>query len=84
MYTEFKIIYIGLGIIAALLLAVIILLVLLFKKISSGGGRAEGSRPSTSNFAAPRQTVSGVVFCPNCGTQFDAKHIVCPKCGKPR
>ena len=89
MYTEFKLIYVGLGIIAALLTAVIVLLVILLKKSGSGRIRRDGIHSdlpnyTSTNYAAPKQTVSGIVFCPSCGAQFDSKHLVCPKCGKPR
>lgn len=84
MYTEFKIIYVGLGILAVLLLAVIVLLIILLKKLNTSGQTYSKTTDRPSQSYAPRTAVSGIVFCPGCGTQFDAKHTVCPKCGKPR
>ena len=82
MYPEFIAIYIGLGILAVLQIATIILLCILFKKnkVSQPPQHAFHSQYTNNN----QSNNSGVVFCVNCGTQYDVAHKVCPKCGKPR
>jgi uncharacterized paraquat-inducible protein A len=43
---------------------------------------------ASAQVAASRQTkpseVAGVVFCRNCGKQYDSKHSSCPSCQAPR
>lgn len=84
MYTEFKIIYIGMAILAVFLLVAIALLILILKKI--GSNKHTGASASSGFQQSPQraQPASGIAFCVGCGTQFDAAHKVCPKCGKPR
>ena len=85
MYTEFVLIFAGLGTILALLLVVIILLIVVIKKISNNLPNdsfsvAAGMPPT---FGSPRQE-SSVVYCKNCATQFDSSAQFCPKCGTPK
>ena len=82
MYPEFIAIYIGLGILAILQIATIILLCILFKKNKVSRQPQHAFHNQYSNNNQPNN--SGVVFCVNCGTQYDATLKVCPKCGKPR
>lgn len=84
MYTEFKIIYIGMGVIAALLLVAIALLVLVLKKLRSNGHIGTNSSNGFQQSPQRAPSTSGIAFCVGCGTQFDAAHKVCPKCGRPR
>ena len=84
MYTEFKIIYVGMAILAVLLLAVLALLILVLKKLRSNGRAGNVSPSGFQQFPQRAQPTSGIAFCVGCGTQFDAAHKVCPKCGRPR
>lgn len=82
MYTEFLIIYIGLGILALLGIAILVMLILLFKK--DHGGYIPQSNNNSPN-AQPSTTPTGnIVFCKKCAAEFDASQRTCPKCGTPR
>ena len=84
MYTEFVIIYIGMGILALLSIASIALLIIVMKKMGNGfSGNPERYSSKPQNYGHNNAQV-GVVFCKNCGTQFDGATHVCPKCGTPR
>ena len=84
MYIEFIIIYIGMGVIAALLLVAIALLILVLKKLRSNGHVGVNSSIGFQQSPQRAQPMPGIAFCVGCGTQFDAAHKVCPKCGRPR
>lgn len=94
MYTEFIIIFTGLGAIVVLLLVVIILLIVLLKKANSDVPMNSFVTPMTASPGQFQQTMqavpnasaanSGVVYCKNCFTEFDAATQFCPKCGTPR
>lgn len=76
MYTEFLIIYIGLGILALLGIAILILLIMLLKKDQGG------YIPQNNNYT-PTPT-GNIVFCKKCAAEFDSSQRACPKCGTPR
>lgn len=85
MYIEFVIGYILLGVLAALLAVVIVLQCIILKKMSRGGSRSNDvSSGSYSKGNAYSGAGRGTAICRNCATQFDAAHVVCPKCGTPR
>ena len=77
MYVEFVVIFVLLGVLAVLVLASIVLQILTLKKI----GNASGASYPRNNFALKTSGGSGIVFCPNCGKQYDGKHNICPSCG---
>lgn len=83
MYPEFIAIYIGLGILAVLQILSIILVIILIVKTKKQTAHLN-SLSDQWGLRVDRQKSFGVVFCVNCGTQFDPVHNVCPKCGKPR
>ena len=82
MYTEFLIIYIGLGILALLGAAILILLIKLLKKDQGG------YIPQNNNYAPKVQTAAtptgNIVFCKKCAAEFSSSLRACPKCGTPR
>lgn len=82
MYPEFIAIYIGLGVLSILQIGTIILVILLLKK--NGGSHNEYPAQKNNYTLNNQSKSSGVALCVNCGTQFDATHKVCPRCGKPR
>lgn len=90
MYTEFIIIFSGLGVVIALLLAVLVLLIILLKKTSNDIPISSFTAPMTAAAGQIQPTPnssaanSGVVYCRNCFTEFDATAQFCPKCGTPR
>lgn len=82
MYTEFLIIYIGLGILVLLGIAILILLIMLLKK-------DQGAYiPQNNNYIPNVQTTAtpsgNIVFCKKCAAEFDSSQRACPKCGTPR
>lgn len=83
MYTEFLIMYIGLGVLILLAIAILILLIVLVRRDS-------GSYiPRTGSMASQSTTQSfvpsgNIVFCKKCATEFDASQRCCPRCGTPR
>lgn len=84
MYTEFIIIYIGVGISVLLSIVSVVLLLKLLKR--TGGsryGNAGGFADKPQSYGT-QSVKTGVVFCKYCGTRFDAATRVCPKCGTPR
>ena len=91
MYTEFILIFAGLGVNFILLVTAIILLIIILRK-SSGNLPANAfiSPPvMTPNQQAPLKSEPAlqgnrVVFCKNCYTQFDSSVQFCPKCGTPK
>ena len=96
MYTEFILIFAGLGVNFILLVTAIILIIIILRK-SSGNLPANAfisppvSSPSvmTPNQQAPLKSEPAlqgnrVVFCKNCYTQFDSSVQFCPKCGTPK
>lgn len=85
MYIEFVISYVLIGILAVLLAVVIVLQCIILKKMSRGGSRSNDvSYGSYSKGNAYSGGNRGIAICRNCATQFDAAHVVCPKCGTPR
>ena len=85
MYIEFVISYVLIGILAVLLAVVIVLQCIILKKMSRGGSRSNDvSYGSYSKGNAYSGGNRGTAICRNCATQFDAAHVVCPKCGTPR
>ena len=85
MYIEFVISYVLIGILAVLLAVVIVLQCIILKKMSRGGSRSNDvSYGSYSKGNAYSGAGRGTAICRNCATQFDAAHVVCPKCGTPR
>ena len=85
MYIEFVISYVLIGILAVLLAVVIVLQCIILKKMSRGGSRSNdvsyGSHSKSNAYSGGNR---GTAICRNCATQFDAAHVVCPKCGTPR
>lgn len=82
MYTEFLIIYIGLGILALLGTAILILLIMLLKRNQSVYiPQNNNITPNAQNVATP---TGSIVFCKKCAAEFDSSQRVCPKCGTPR
>lgn len=77
MYPEFIIIYVALGIITILLAAVIVLLILLLRRTRTDN---TGYTPADK----VKINSTGIAFCKNCATPFNASTGVCPKCGTPR
>lgn len=84
MYAEFIIIYVGMGILALLSIASIVLSAIILKKAGSGFSGKPGRYTDKSKSFEYASNQIGVVFCKNCGTQFDGTTRVCPKCGTPR
>ena len=85
MYIEFVISYILLGVLAVLLAVVIVLQCIILKKMSRGGNRSNDvSYGAYSKGNAYSGANRGTAICRNCATEFDAAHVVCPKCGTPR
>ena len=94
MYTEFIIIFCGLGVTIVLLLVVIVLLIVLLKKTSNEIPMSSFTMPvntAAGQFQPTAQPASNafpannsVVYCRNCFTEFDATAQFCPKCGTPR
>ena len=85
MYIEFVISYVLIGILAVLLAVVIVLQCIILKKMSRGGSRSNDvSYGSYSKGNAYSGGNRGTAICRNCATQFDAAHVVCPKCGTTR
>lgn len=82
-YTEFLIIYIGLGILLALAIVNLILILVLMKKDS---GFSAPRISSQRTMPMPQTTIPGgnVVFCKKCAAEFDASQRCCPICGTPR
>ena len=82
MYPEFIAIFVCFGILAVMQIVSLILIIVLLKRSKNPTGSVQINSYARS-FQQPVQS-NGVAFCLNCGTQFDAAHKVCPKCGKPR
>lgn len=96
MYTEFLIIYIGLGAVLIMTIANLALLIALLRKNNSSGPRPFGM-PRSADRISPetnkKQYVDsgsaaiqggGVVVCKNCSTRYDSSRRICPRCGTPR
>ena len=83
MYTEFLIIYIGLGILALLGIAILILLIMLLKK-GQGVYIPQNNNFITPNVQNTATPTGNIVFCKKCAAEFDSSQRVCPKCGTPR
>lgn len=79
MYPEFIAIYIGLGVLFIIEIVTLILMIILLSRSKKNGTGiikdSSANRPSSD---------MGIAFCVNCGTQFDGRLNVCPKCGKTR
>lgn len=86
MYPEFIAIYVGLGLLVAMLAVVIVLLIVLNRKVSSGDSAQINHTPMQGQGDNVHQAGApfNVAFCNHCGTAYDAKTGVCPKCGTPR
>lgn len=82
MYTEFIIIYIGLGILAVLAIAILVMLILLFKREQVGYIQQSNNYTPVNQTATT--TTGNIVFCKKCATEFDSSQRTCPKCGTPR
>lgn len=82
MYTEFLIIYIGLGILAVLGIAILILLIMLLKK--DQGVYIPQNNNYTPNVQTTATPNGNIVFCKKCAAEFDSSQRACPKCGTPR
>lgn len=82
MYTEFIIMYIGLGVLILLAIAILVLLILLFKK-EQNVYIPQSHNSFTQNSQAP-VTSGNIVFCKKCATEFNSSQRACPKCGTPR
>ena len=78
MYIEFVYIFVGLGILAVLLGVSIALQILILKKL---GNTASSVNYGRANYGGAKSSASGIVFCTNCGKQYDGKHNICPSCG---
>lgn len=80
MYVEFVYIFVGLGILAVLMAASIVLQISILKKL--GKVSLSNSGYGRNNFGGMTSSVANsIVFCKNCGKQYDSKHNVCPSCG---
>ena len=84
MYEEFIVGYVISGLAVVLLAVVIVLQCIILKKMSRGGARQQGMSYNFSSKEGAYTGGRGKAICRNCATQFDAAHIVCPKCGTPR
>lgn len=82
MYTEFLIIYIGLGVLALLGIAILILLIKLLKNDQGGYVPQKGNY--SPNFKPAPMPGGSIVFCKKCAAEFDSTQRVCPRCGTPR
>lgn len=77
----------GSSLMMSLIIAILIInLITLVLVIVSINKNKSGSIPRDQN--APKQTKSsaqsGVVFCRNCGNQYDSTITACPNCKTPR
>ncbi len=84
MYPEFVAIYVGLGVLALLLIAALVLLILVLRKLNKVNANQRTFNPAPKNAGASYGGGMGVVFCANCGTQYDGATRICPKCGTLR
>lgn len=82
MYTEFIIMYIGLGVLILLAIAILVLLIVLLNKEPKV--YAPKSYNSVSQGAQTYNVTGNIVFCKKCATQFNSSQRACPKCGTPR
>jgi hypothetical protein len=68
------------------LITMILVIVILMKNGKNKSIQVE--QQASAQVAASRQTkpseVSGVVFCRNCGNQYDSSRNSCPSCQAPR
>jgi len=87
-YTEFIIIFIGLGILLMFSIANLILLIVLLKRGNDMPVRSFNNftpTPTGYESQAPKAGMGGnIVFCKKCATEFDASQKYCPKCGTAR
>ena len=84
MYTEFIVIFIGLGILFVMLAAIIVLLIILLRKSKQSVSVSRNrQRNLVQNFSSMAET-GNVVFCKRCAAQFSASEHCCPKCGALR
>ena len=83
MYTEFLIIYIGLGILALLGIAILILLIMLLTQ-DQGVYVPQNNNFITPNVQTAATPTGNIVFCKKCAAEFDSSQRACPKCGTPR
>lgn len=79
LYTEFILIYVGLGIVIVMQVVLLILLAVLVGKAGKGQNRV-----SRAVGAVVNQTRQGIVFCPNCAAKLDSAELFCPQCGMAR
>ena len=84
MYTEFIIMYVGLGIVIALQIALTVIGILILKKLGKGNARPVSYPARPAAGAAPAATAASTVFCRGCAKQFDGSMRFCPYCGTTR
>ena len=75
--------------IASLVVNLITMILVIVSLTKTGKNRSiQVEQQASAQVAASRQTkpseVSGVVFCRNCGNQFDSSRSACPGCNVPR
>ncbi|OCA87664.1 hypothetical protein A8F94_07360 [Bacillus sp. FJAT-27225] len=68
----------------SLLLNIITLGVVISIKRKMSAGAAPTKRKNASSAEAAATIEAGVVFCRNCGSQFDSTRTVCPHCETAR
>lgn len=84
MYTEFVIMYVGLGIVIALQIALTVIGILILKKLGKGSVRPVSYPARPTAGAAPAAAAASTVFCRGCAKQFDGAMRFCPYCGTTR
>ncbi|MEH7251982.1 hypothetical protein V7111_07635 [Neobacillus niacini] len=68
----------------------LITMILVIVSLTKSGKKStiQVEQQASAQVAASKQTkpagVSGVVFCRNCGKQYDSSHSTCPSCQAPR
>ena len=87
MYIEFLIIYAALAVLFILLTVIIIMLAVVMKRLN---GRV-AARPDNGRTVPLRKRESpentgavGLVYCVNCGTSYDSRAKICPRCKQGR
>jgi NADH:ubiquinone oxidoreductase subunit K len=70
--------------VSACLLVNLITLAVVVVNLTHNRRRADEQQYAKLQVAAARSSVHGIVFCRNCGNQFDSTLDVCPHCKTTR
>ncbi|MCM1499974.1 MAG: hypothetical protein NC124_16040 [Clostridium sp.] len=81
MYTEFIIIYVGIGVMLLLQVVLLIVMLVLLKEMKKQKDKRNRMISAAGNYAG---SGSSIVFCTNCATQYAGTERFCPKCGAAR